>query len=105
MCFSCYIALPHNVGCKPFLSCASSATITVEHCARRVEQLHIPCDLKLTLFIGGGVEDGAQAPHLTFIPIPLLSKVTCTQAPVAASLAVLLVVHCCTCYKESSVLD
>ena len=27
------------------------------------------------MFIGGGVEDGAQAPHLSFVPIPLLSKV------------------------------
>jgi hypothetical protein len=41
----------------------------------RVQQLAVPCDLKLTMFIGGGVEDGAQAPHLSFVPIPLLSKV------------------------------
>ena len=41
----------------------------------RVEQIHIPCDLKLTLFIGGGIEDNAQAPHLRFVPMPLLSKV------------------------------
>lgn len=41
----------------------------------RVERIHIPCDLKLTLFIGGGIEDNAHAPHLQFVPMPLLSKV------------------------------
>ena len=45
----------------------------------RVQQLAVPCDLKLTMFVGGGVEDGAQAPHLSFVPIPLLSKVRCCR--------------------------
>ena len=40
----------------------------------RVERIHVPCDLKLTLFIGGGIEDNAQAPHLRLLPMPLLSK-------------------------------
>ena len=39
------------------------------------ERPGVPCDLKLTMFVGGGPEDGAYAPHVTFVPIPLLSKV------------------------------
>lgn len=39
------------------------------------EQVAIPCDLKLTLFIGGGPEDNVWAPHVNYVPIPLLLKV------------------------------
>ena len=39
------------------------------------EQIVIPCDLKLTLFVGGGPEDSLWAPHVTYVPIPLLLKV------------------------------
>jgi hypothetical protein len=39
------------------------------------EQVAIPCDLKLTLFVGGGPEDSLWAPHVTYVPIPLLLKV------------------------------
>lgn len=39
------------------------------------EQVAIPCDLKLTLFLGGGPDDAAWAPHVSYIPIPLLLKV------------------------------
>ena len=62
---------------KPSLSRAEKPyMVRLRFClCSRVEQLRVPCDIKLTLFIGGGIEDGAQAPHLTFIPIPLLSKV------------------------------
>lgn len=55
------------------------------------EQVDIPCDLKLTLFMGGGPEDALWAPHITYVPIPLLLKVrwqlldprpmTCCSAP------------------------
>lgn len=45
----------------------------------RVERIHIPCDLKLQLFVGGGAEDSAQAPHLKLLPMPLLSKVSPAQ--------------------------
>ncbi len=40
------------------------------------ERPGVPCDLKLTMFVGGGPEDSAYAPHVTFVPIPLLSKVS-----------------------------
>jgi hypothetical protein len=39
------------------------------------EGVSIPCDLKLTIFVGGGPDDRPFAPHVTFVPIPLLSKV------------------------------
>lgn len=38
------------------------------------EGVSIPCDLKLTIFVGGGPDDRPFAPHVTFVPIPLLSK-------------------------------
>ena len=33
------------------------------------------CAFQLTLFSAGGPQDGVWAPHLTLIPIPLLSEV------------------------------
>lgn len=39
------------------------------------EAIEVPCDLKLTLFVGGGLEDQPWAPHVNYIPIPLLLKV------------------------------
>ena len=39
------------------------------------ENIDIPCDLKLTLFAGGGDQDKEFAPHLTVQPIPLLAGV------------------------------
>ena len=40
------------------------------------EKIDIPCDLKLTLFAGGGDQDKQFAPHLTVHPIPLLAGVS-----------------------------
>ena len=39
------------------------------------ENIDIPCDLKLTLFAGGGDQDKEVAPHLNVLPIPLLAGV------------------------------
>ncbi len=41
----------------------------------REEKLDIPCDLKLTLFVGEGDQDVDQAPHMNVVPIPLLGLV------------------------------
>ena len=41
----------------------------------REERLDIPCDLKLTLFVGEGDQDVDQAPHMNVVPIPLLGLV------------------------------
>jgi len=38
------------------------------------ERIAVPCDLKLTLFVGGGPDDAAWAPHVKYLPIPLLLK-------------------------------
>lgn len=38
------------------------------------EGVAVPCDLKLTIFVGGGPDDEVFAPHVNFVPIPLLSK-------------------------------
>ena len=58
----------------------------------REEQLAIPCDLKLTLFVGGGTEDLQQAPQLSLLPIPLLLKVGTNGFAVSWDLKVLEVI-------------
>ena len=45
------------------------------------EKIDIPCDLKLTLFAGGGDQDKQFAPHLTVYPIPLLAGVSSVPLP------------------------
>ncbi len=45
------------------------------------EKIDIPCDLKLTLFAGGGDQDKEWAPHLGVVPIPLLAGVRTSPRP------------------------
>ena len=40
------------------------------------ERIDVPCDLKLTLFAGGGDQDREWAPQLGVVPIPLLAGVS-----------------------------
>ena len=48
------------------------------------ERIDIPCDLKLTLFAGGGDQDKEWAPHLGVVPIPLLAGVRNFPLPTLA---------------------
>ena len=41
----------------------------------KAEKIDVPCDVKLTLFIGEGDHDTDFAPHLKVVPIPLLGSV------------------------------
>ena len=40
------------------------------------EKVDVPCDMKLTLFAGGGDQDREWAAHLNVLPIPLLAGVS-----------------------------